>query len=103
MEKILCSAIWYDDEIKRTHLPKNIETGIVACGLRHCNCFTILKVIYPDRDYIKNNKDGKKTIQGFLTSANKFVNREKANEIAFDANQGELPHRTGTLFSEDIY
>ena len=100
-EYILCAAIWYNDGKERIHLPRNIKTGIVVDGWRHGNCIMILSEMYPNRDYIINNKTGKTTIQGFLTSEGMFVNRKDAGEIAFKA--GQIDKETDCLFSEDLY
>lgn len=97
---IACSAIWYDDGVRRGHLPRNIRTGIVACGLRHCNCFTILIAIFPDRDYL----DGVNSMQGFLTSEGDFVTRQIAATIAIAAGQIEkLSYFKNDLDSSDIF
>lgn len=98
---IICAAIWYNDGKERQHLPRNIKTGIVASGWRHGNCITILHEMFPERDYIINNKDGKTTIQGFLTSKGMFVDRVEAGKIAFDSKQ--ISKQTDLLFSEDLY
>lgn len=100
-EKIICAAIWYNDGIERPLLPRNIKTGIVASGWRHGNCNIILKAIFPNRDYIINNKSGKTTIQGFLTSKGNFVDRVEAGRIAFEACQILKPN--DYLFSENLY
>lgn len=97
-EHILCSAIWYDDGVKRDHLPANVESGIVACGLRHSNCFTVLITMFPDRRYLKTSK------QGFLTSKGRFVNRREAWKIALSAGQVEPePWEGSQLFSENLW
>lgn len=98
-ETIRCAAIFYDDGIERSHQPLNIKTGIVVCGLRHANCFSILYAIYPNKEYI-----GKET-QGFLTSLGRFVNREKAGQIALKSKQiTELSYFHGReLDSSDLY
>ena len=98
---IICAAIWYNDGKKRPHLPRNIETGIVVSGWRHGNCITVLSEMFPNREYIVNNKDGKTTIQGFLTSKGMFVDRAEAGKIAFEAEQVLAPN--DYLFSEDLY
>ena len=98
---IICAAIWYNDGKERPNLPRNIKTGIVVGGWRHGNCVTMLKEMFPERDYIINNKDGKKTIQGFLTNKGMFVDREEAGKIAFEARQIAAPN--DYLFSEDLY
>ena len=98
---IICAAIWYNDGKERHNLPRNIKTGIVVGGWRHGNCITILHEMFPERDYIINNKDGKATIQGFLTSKGMFVDRTEAGKIAFEARQISAP--SNYLFSEDLY
>lgn len=104
-ERIICAAIWYNDGIKRSHLPRNIDSGIVAAGWRHHNCFTILWTLYPDRDYISCDQ---KTIQGFLTSKGNFVDRKEAFIIAKEQGQiieeeFEKSIRKDELKSELIY
>ena len=98
---IACSAIWFNDGKERAHLPRNIRTGIVACGLRHCNCFTILHAIFPDKEYL----DGEDSIQGFLTSEGDFVTRQIAGTIAIAAGQIEKMEYFGgnELDSSDLY
>ena len=98
---IICAAIWYNDGKERHNLPRNIKAGIVVGGWRHGNCITILHEMFPNRDYIINNKDGKTTIQGFLTNKGMFVDREEAGRIAFEARQISAPN--DYLFSEDLY
>ena len=47
-----------------------------------------------------------KSIQGFLTSKDRFVNRKEALEIAIAAgqvNENELGNPLIGLFSEDLY
>jgi hypothetical protein len=103
-ERILCAAILYDDKIKHPHQPKNIETGIVICGRRHNNCYTILAGLL-------GNIEGKKSVgregQGFITSLDRFVSRSEAFKIAKKQNQ--IYHECykdddeGVLISEDLY
>ena len=99
-EYIVCSAIWFDDGVARAHLPRNIDTGLVACALRHCNCFTILRVAFPDREYL----DGENSIQGFLTSKGEFVTRQIAASIAICSGQIDKPsYWHNELDSSDIF
>jgi len=100
-EYIICAAVWYNDGNERPHLPRNIKTGIVVGGWRHGNCMVMLHEMFPGRDYILNNKDGKTTISGFLTSKGMFVDRKEAGKIAFEV--GQISVLTDCLFSEDIY
>jgi len=95
---ICCSAIWYLGGEPSKHKSLGIDRGFVVTGLRHCNCFEILARIYPNREYLKNYRDG------FLTSDNRFVNRQEAAIIAIKAGQiKELTYSKTDLFSEDLY
>jgi hypothetical protein len=95
---IMCSAIYYDDDVKYPHQPRNIESGIVVCGRRHHNCITTMARVFKDGVYKRG------MIQGFLTSDDKFVTREEAYDIAKEANQLKVPDmaRRG-LMSEDLW
>lgn len=106
-EKIICAAIWYQDletkvesMPKEVYLPKNIDRGVVVCGIRHSHC------IYT-RVFLTGLKDFEcgKSIQGFLTNKNRFVDRHEGLEIALRENQvldlNEV--RGDRLFSEDLY
>lgn len=94
----MCAAIWYDDGKSRTHTPANISSGIVASGLRHCNCFTILRALYPNLEYLG------KEVQGFLTTKNRFVDRIEAATIALESKQiEELKYFNNELDSSDLY
>lgn len=91
-EYILCSAIWFDDGVKYPHQPKNIDTGYVICGRRHHNCFTIRSII--------TNDDNERE-QGFLTNTDRFVDREEAGRIAYEA--GQIKEKNNFLYSEDLW
>ena len=78
--------------------PFNINTGLVVCGLRHCNCFSILSQIFPFRDY-KNNM-----VQGFITNHNRFLDRKDALVVAKKAKQIIKKHDPkDRLDSSDLY
>jgi hypothetical protein len=109
-ELILCAAIWYNDGKARPHLPKNIESGVVACGYRHPNCFVTLSVLYKEEDksgelteeamrtsVLRNSK------QGFLTNENRFVERREALKIAVLSGQIKEAKYGDQLYSEDLY
>lgn len=106
MEKILCAAVWYKDIILKkeipitVYLPKNIEKGIVFCGLRHSQCIYSKCGITGLRDSESGENE-----QGFLTSKNRFVSREEALVIALKENQVlDLKEIRGNkLYSEDLY
>lgn len=92
-EYILCAAIWVKNKVYYVHQPKNIELGIVVCGRRHHNCYTILSKLGIDYKGICE--------QGFITSKDMFVNRYKGSRIAFKANQ--ISEITDRLISEELY
>lgn len=96
-EYILCAAIHYDDGKEYVHQPRNITSGIVACGWRHHNCFTILfELEKSDDKFTKTN-----VTQGFLTNKGNFVTRKEGAKIAFKA--GQIERKQNTMFSEDLY
>ena len=102
-EYILCAAIWYDDGISRDDEQKlldeggtrtfpvhfrgatfqntNITTGYVICGWRHGN---IIAVKPCNPAWCPEIKD---TVQGFLTSKGRFVDRWQAAYVAWRAGQ----------------
>ena len=97
-EHIICAAIWFKDKIDHPHQPVNIHTGYVVCGKRHDNCYITVAIIanqsLQEYEFIPNE-------HGFLTSQNRFVNRQEAGEIAFKA--GQISKETNCLISEDLY
>jgi hypothetical protein len=100
-EIILCAANHYEDGKNHPHQPNNITSGFVICGLRHSNCITIFSIMvgFP---YDDNAMVIKKTErQGFLTSENRFVEREEAAQIAIEA--GQIKQHKIVLYSEDLY
>lgn len=96
-EKILCSAIHWDDGKEYKHQPKNITRGIVVCGWRHHNCFAILSEITASRGIIRKDR----VIQGFLTNIDRFVDRKEAMKIA--TVSGIIIKKGSILTSEDLY
>ena len=100
MDKILCSAIWIANPRVYQHQPKNIESGIVICGRRHCNCYTTISQTEPNLR--REALDAKyPIIEGFLTVGNLFVDRKIAAEIAFKS--GQIPEHLDKLISENLY
>lgn len=104
-EYIVCAAIWWIDypiiEDIDSARPANCDTGIVFCGHRHHNCLHLQHAITGKASYVMG-----KSIQGFLTSKNRFVDRKEALEIALKAdqiNKNELGNPLIGLFSEDLY
>lgn len=105
MERILCAAIWYEEinfpksDVLKPFLPRNINKGIVFCGWRHPNCLYQMVAITG-----KYQCEVGKEIQGFLTSENRFVNRQEAFRIAKEAKQIlRESFSSSTLYSEDLY
>ena len=102
-EYILCAANWVNDEIEHVHQPINIKEGIVICGMRHHNCFYTMDAIGM-KSFGTTSKGERKVIQGFLTSKNRFVDREDAVFVALQAKQvKEIKFNETKLFSEDLY
>ena len=82
-EKILCAAIWFDDDTHHQNQPCNIKQGYVLCGFNHSNIIKQLGILSEDwRNILVGNK-----CLGFLTSHNKFVDRQEAYKIAKRENQ----------------
>lgn len=103
-EYIVCSAIHFDNGKEYVHQPFNITSGLVVCGLRHHNCFSIMYLMsarsflfwtWHDLSYKK------RYTMGFLTSKNKFTDRRDAATIAYKA--GQIKEHITKLYSEDIW
>jgi hypothetical protein len=102
-EKIVCSAIHINDlREDHAHKPENIESGFVVAGLRHCNCFGVIKSL-SDCDSFKKCKN----THGFITTFNRFVDREEGYIIAKKGRQIKkdktVNKKCKILFSENLY
>lgn len=105
-EYILCAAIWYKElPLKRPDIlepfgfrPYNVKEGVVVSGWRHGNCIYQVVAITGLRSVLT---EAGENVQGFLTSKNRFVDREEAGRIAYEAGQTET--LITTLYSENIY
>lgn len=97
MERILSAAIWYKQGGKFKHQPKNIEEGYVMCGRRHHNVIALNMALtgQPTRR--------ETSVQGFITSLDRFVDRVEGNSIAIAANQVTGNTEGDELISEDLY
>ena len=97
-EIVICAAIWVQDGKKRPYQPTNIPSGTVFCGLRHPFFFkqkTAYEIAHKNR-----------SVQGFLTSKNRFLTREEASELVRNNNQEMVVDRSAIreqLYSEDLY
>jgi hypothetical protein len=105
IEKILCSAVYYNDKKIHPHQPINIETGFVITGRRHCNCYTTVTILKSVTEQWSTFKD--RDSEGFITTLNRFVSRTTALEIAIKANQLLNPEiirdKSIGLCSEDLW
>jgi hypothetical protein len=102
VEYIISAAIWFNDGKKHENphcKPRNIFTGYVIAGLRHCNCLATYQVISNKR----SPESGIPQTQGFITSNNRFVDRIEGNKIAINAEQVYGNEDGDQLFSEDLY
>jgi hypothetical protein len=101
-EYILCAANHYDDNEKHEHQPKNITSGFVLAGRRHHNCILTYSIIAKAKGW--DNK--LPCVQGFLTSKDRFLNREDSYDLAITCEQlkGEAIKNVRTiLMSEDLW
>jgi hypothetical protein len=97
-EFIACSATHFDDGKEHVHQPKNIETGVVICGLRHHNIYRTKQLIPEDVLALHPH------VTGFLTNKDRFVDRVEGLRIAEAA--GQIVHKhcpKHELMSEDIF
>ena len=104
-EYILCAAIWYKFIPVKKELPEgvmlrpvNCDRGLVFCGHRHAQCMYTMVSITGIRSV---ESEVGEYIQGFLTSKNRFVDREEGARI-HRAN-GHTTDFEDRLFSEDLY
>ena len=101
LEYIICAAIHYPDlKVKLVYNPKNIQSGVVVCGRRHHNIIELASLSIP-------KSIAQTSIEGFLTSQDRFVDRKEALIIAQKAEQiRETPKiwfKGDNLYSEDLY
>lgn len=97
-EIVICAAIWVQDDKKRPYQPTNIPSGTVFCGLRHPSILSQLAAYGIAHE--------NRSVQGFLTSKNRFLTREEASELVRNNNQEMVVDRNAIreqLYSEDLY
>ena len=78
---VICAAIWIKDGKEYIHQPRNIDSGFVIGGRRHHNCLITLKELDKHKR-LEAIENGTGIDQGFITSDDRFVNREEAGIIA---------------------
>lgn len=74
------------------------KDDLITTGRSHADCINWLS--FADIPY--SSIDKSKTIQGFMTSTNRFVSREDAYQIAETANQLTLSRSDKILYSEYV-
>lgn len=105
-EWILCAAIWYQDgtEAPRGFIAQNISSGVIIGQYRHGNCINVratnklwnktaldehnrecVKLYFKEIPKEDIEKFG--TVDGFLTSNGRFVDRWQAAELAMLSGQ----------------
>lgn len=105
-DRILCAAVHFDKSFayagpsgldREPPRPANIDSGVVVAGRRHGDCWAIYLAL--------TEGDRVRAIEGFLTVANRFVDRAEAFQIAKAA--GQLLSHVGLngdyLISEMLY
>lgn len=92
-ERVLCAAVWYPDGPDTVYGPSNAHgRGFIWCGHNHA---AILEAAVELRGWRTTMKH-----QGFITTENRYVDREEAVRIAVAA--GQVPAGTDTLYAEDL-
>lgn len=99
---IICSAIYINDGKEYVHQPKNIKTGYVITGRRHCNCYMTYSILVGKS--VKSLKLVNRAVEGFLTSDNLFLDRKEALAFGLNIGQVDPEKRISTTFtSEELY
>lgn len=93
-EYIICAAINYTK-----FECKDGSIGLIVCGRRHHDCINVFWNLSGIPTRRPND------IQGFMTSKNRFLDREEAAKLALEIGQivDEDIEVTHTLISEDLY
>ncbi len=100
-ERVVCASVWYDDGKKHQGQPFGIDSGFVVSGFRHGNCYVTLMDIICNK-WGEERRNGK-TVEGFLTTKNRFVDKKEAWKIAVKAKQVSRESMRSFLLSEDLY
>lgn len=102
-QRILCTAIHYDDDKKHSYQPINIKKGFVIIGYKHMN------IKYIKQTLMNCHNNHLITQQGFLTNKNRFVDRKKALKIWKDNHKYDIDYDKKQfegktqLYSYDLY
>jgi len=92
-ETVICAAIWFPEEKTPHHTVKN-KNGLVLCGYRHGHIIGQYNAL--GGTYTKVS-----SVQGFLTSHNRFLDRGEAHRLFVE--NGGVPEFSDELYSEDLY
>jgi hypothetical protein len=103
MERIYCAAIWYKVMPTPKYKPTNIETGLVVEGHRHADIIRTMVNLLGKRTCENGENCAGKSVQGFVTNTNRFVDRYEGMKIAREANQIISDTTFKELYSEDLY
>lgn len=96
-ERLMCAAMWIRDGQTHPHQPRNIETGFVVCGFRHHNILQTNWILRGEEAEIYSDIEF-----GFLTTYERFLNREEAMKLA-RTYLDHLPEGRTALYSEDVW
>lgn len=99
-EYILCAAIWYKELPSPYFQCSNINKGLVMTGHRHGHIIQQMKTLTGLRSVRFGEDSVGETVQGFLTSKNRFLDRNEARELFIQT--GGNPEFE-QLYSEDLY
>jgi len=83
--------------------PTNIETGLVVEGHRHADIIRTMVNLLGKRTCTNGEDCAGKSVQGFVTNTNRFVDRYEGIKIAREANQIISDTTFKELYSEDLY
>ena len=126
-EWILCAAIWYKDgtEAPRGFIAQNISSGVVIGQWRHGNVINVRATNKLWNKYALNEYDKEpcvltsnpvskedienfeienfETVDGFLTSKGRFVDRWQGMQIAYEAGQVDEEHAKKKDYNGEKY
>lgn len=81
---------------------KFVEHGypIIVGGKRHCDCYKAIQKFVPKERFVERRK-ANIVKEGFITSDNKFLERDEAAQYAY--RHGQIGVQKYELFSEDLW
>lgn len=97
IEYVMSAANYYDDGKDHLFKPYNIDKGFIVSGWRHGCCGETYMILNPEATRWDN------CVQGFLTTKNRFLNRDEALELVRETGQLVGGIIGGELTSEDLW